>query len=549
MDVNLIVAYDNDTLGIGKDGQIPWKNKTDMKWFKEVTVGNGNNAVIMGRRTFESLGKKPLPNRYNIIVSTSLLVENTYSIDPEYRETMSIVTKLEDAINLARTRLIENVFIIGGMGLYREAIEKDLIDVYFENSITTNLEEQDFDIFYEDSAGEYPNQYACNFTDLVYMKKIDSNVNPSISYKDSYYKYQVYDSLPYHDYCCVNDYNYLRLLCDIINYGETKHTRAGETLSLFNRQIQFDLREGLPVLTTKKMYTKGCINELIWMLHGGDNIKYLIEHKTHIWDDDAYRYYKQLVKDKTLETKGVSDLSKEEFLDKVLKQEKIYYIEDGHRMDYTFGDLGPIYGKQWTDWNGVNQIDELIDKLKNNPDDRRLMVSAWNVGELKNMALPPCHYVSQWYVNEMSHEDRVKEYQRMIGSSYEIVPETITPEHLDLNNVPHQYLSCMWIQRSVDSCLGLPFDILSYSIFLSLVAHVCNMVPYKLIGQLGDTHIYKNQLDVAKQQLWRNPFKYRPPMLKLNKKITNIYDFTEDDIKIVGYESYPPLKYKLSVGL
>ena len=537
MDVNLIVAYDEDNLGIGKNGQIPWKNKTDMQWFKEVTTGNGNNAVIMGRKTFESLGKKPLSNRLNIVISSQLF--NNINEQEGYH----VVTRLEDAINLARSKDIENVFIIGGSKLYREAIEKDLVDVYFEDAVKTGLQDRDYDTFYEDDENEYPNRYAYNFSDLVYMTKEDKNVYPTILYKDSYYTY-------IDEYCrYLNDYNYLRLLCDIINYGETKHTRAGDTLSLFNRQIEFDLREGLPILTTKKVYSKGCINELLWMIHGGDNIKYLIEHNTHIWDDDAYRYYKQLVKDKTVTTKGVSDLSKEEFLDKVLKEELLYYVEDGYTMSYQFGDLGPIYGKQWTDWNGVNQIDELIYKLKNNPDDRRLMVSAWNVGELKDMALPPCHYVSQWYVNEMSHEDRVKEYEKMLGSSYNIVPESITKEKLDEENVPHQYLSCMWIQRSVDTCLGLPFDILSYSIFLSLVAHICNMVPYKLIGQLGDTHIYKNQLEVAKQQLWRNPFKYKPPKLVLNKEIKNIYDFTEDDIKIVGYESYPPLKYKLSVGL
>lgn len=547
MDVNLIVAYDINNLGIGKDGQIPWKNKTDMKWFKDVTIGNGNNAVVMGRKTWESLGKKPLKDRLNIIVSKSIsqkvkeaqgeedddfVIDIVYDKDSDKpEETMYyIVSSLESAIAYAKVAGKDNLFIIGGESLYKEATEKDLVDVYFEDPIATGLEEKDFDTFFK------YNQYGYNYIDLYYMKKEDNTVEPTISYKDNY---NIEEYLPSES---LNDYNYLRLISDIINYGQTKHTRAGDTLSLFNRQLEFDLREGLPVLTTKKMYTKGCINELLWMIHGGHNIKWLIEHNTHIWDDDAYRYYKQKFKDETM--------TKDEFLSKVLNEDTITYCDNnGKPTTYTFGELGPIYGKQWTNWNGVNQLDELIYKLKNNPDDRRLMISSWNVGEMKDMALPPCHYVSQFYVTEMSHEDRVREYQRMIGSSYEIVPESITPDHLDLNNVPHQYLSCMWVQRSVDTCLGLPFDILSYSIFLSLIAQVCNMVPYKLIGQLGDTHIYKNQLEVAKQQLWRNPFKYRPPMLQLNKDIKNIYDFTEDDIKIVGYESYPPLKYKLSVGL
>ncbi len=539
MDINLIVAYDNANLGIGKDGQIPWKNKTDMQWFKEVTTGNGNNAVIMGRKTWESMGSKPLKNRYNIVVSRKLLVnKDDYN---NGNEDYCIVSSLDAAIDLAKSKEFETAFIIGGSKLYREAITKDIVDVYFEDPIHTGLsEDYEYDTYYSNICDEYPNRYSHNFMDLVYMNKEDKNVRPFIIYKDFYYTFD--DDNTSYDFNCNNDYNYLRLLSDIINYGQTKHTRAGETLSLFNRQLEFDLREGLPVLTTKKMYTKGCINELLWMIHGGNNIKWLIDHKTHIWDDDAYRYYKQKFCDK--------NMTKEEFLAQVWLEKTIAYCDDnGNPATYKFGDLGPIYGKQWTDWNGVNQLDELIDKLKSNPDDRRLMISSWNVGEMKDMALPPCHYVSQFYVTEMSHEDRVREYQRMIGSSYDIVPETITPDHLDLNNVPHQYLSCMWVQRSVDTCLGLPFDILSYSIFLSLIAQVCNMVPYKLIGQLGDTHIYKNQLEVAKQQLWRNPFKYRPPMLQLNKDIKSIYDFTEDDIKIVGYESYPPLKYKLSVGL
>ena len=546
MDVNLIVAFDEETNGIGKDGQIPWKNKTDMQWFKEVTIGNGNNAVVMGRKTWESIGSKPLKDRLNIVVSKSMFEKVKYAkneddvfaiqiiydkdADKPEESLYYIVPSLESAIEYAKVADKDNLFIIGGESLYKEAIEKNLVDVYFEDPIRTELKETDFDKFFVN------NPYGYNYIDLYYLHKEDNNIQPSISYKDDYF---IDEYLPSES---LNDYNYLRLIADIINYGQTKHTRAGETLSLFNRQLEFDLREGLPVLTTKKMYTKGCINELLWMIHGGNNIKWLMDHKTHIWDDDAYRYYKQKFCDK--------NMTKEQFLAQVWLEKTITYCDNnGNPVTYKFGDLGPIYGKQWTDWNGVNQLDELIDKLKNNPDDRRLMISSWNVGEMKDMALPPCHYVSQFYVTEMSHEDRVCEYQRMIGSSYEIVPETITPDHLDLNNVPTQYLSCMWIQRSVDTCLGLPFDILSYSIFLSLIAQVCHMVPYKLIGQLGDTHIYKNQLEVAKQQLWRNPFKYRPPRLKLNKSITNIYDFTEDDIKIEGYESYPALKYKLSVGL
>jgi thymidylate synthase len=498
----------------------------------------------MGRKTWESIGSKPLKDRLNIVVSTTLFekVKKAKNEDDDLfaiqiihdkdadksEETLYyIVNSLESAIECAKLADKDNLFIIGGYSLYREAYDKNLIDVYFEDFINTGLDKKDFDLFadwidevdYRYYSGDY------RFKDM----KTDSRMNMDIAYN-------IYKPWDHFAETVMNDYNYLNLMADILENGQTKHTRAGDTLSLFNKQLEFDLREGLPVLTTKKIFTKGCINELLWMIHGGDNIKQLIENNTHIWDDDAYRYYRQLFND--------NDMTKEEFLTRVKVEDTITYCDsDGNPATYKFGDLGPIYGKQWTNWNGVNQLDDLIYKLKNNPDDRRLMISSWNVGEMKNMALPPCHFACQFYVTEMTHEERVKEYQRMLGSSYEIVPKTITPDHLDLNNVPTQYLSCMWYQRSVDTCLGLPFDILSYSIFLSLIAQVCHMVPYKLIGQLGDTHIYKNQIEAAKTQLYRNPFKYEPPTLKLNKNIQSIYDFKFEDIEIVGYKSYPAIKY------
>ena len=524
MNVNLIVAIDSECNGIGKDGKIPWHNKEDMTFFKNITIGEGNNAIIMGRKTFDSIGK-PLPNRLNIIISRSLTnIDNCI-----------VKNSLEDAIEYAKSEKKDNAFIIGGASIYKEAINKNLVDHFFISKITTDLTEKDYDTFFPQYFDIFKKCYLRYNDSLTYHIKTKYHVNSIINLSS-------YSSVKYlHNV----DEKYLLLLNDVINNGETKHTRAGETLSLFFKNLEFDLREGLPILTTKKVYAKGCIHELLWFLQGGTNIKYLIDNDTHIWDDDAYRYYLELSKNQE------QQYTKEEFLEAVKEQRTFAFKSDkeGFLKYYKAGDLGPVYGKQWTDWNGINQIDELIYKLKNNPDDRRLMVSAWNVGEIKDMALPPCHYLSQWYVNDISHKDRVKLYEKEINSSYNIIPESITEEQLDNENIPKKYLSCMWQQRSVDVCLGLPYDILSYSLLLSMIAQVCNMVPYRLIACLGDTHVYKNQLESAYKQLERNPYKYKLPTLKLNKNIKNIYDFKYEDIKIENYESYSPIKYKLSVGL
>lgn len=524
MNVNLIVAIDSNCFGIGKNGTIPWINKADMKWFKRVTVGDGNNAVVMGRTTYESIGK-PLPNRFNIVLS------NTVSELPG----CFVTNTLENAIQIAKENKVDSLFIIGGGKVYKEALEKELVDILYIDKINTSNTESDYDTFF--NYNEVINSGSWSAAPILLTCNFDTNLNTEVYYNIKNTK-------------CRTDEKYLHLMYKIINLGQTKHTRAGETLSIFGETIRFDVREGLPILTTKKVYSKGCIHELLWFLKGGTNIKYLIENNTHIWDDDAYRYYIQKFENQLAPEDRTT---KEEFIENVLKQHtKSYLNEDNCPEIYTYGDLGPVYGKQWTSWNGINQVDELIDKLKNNPDDRRLMISAWNVGELKQMALPPCHYLSQWYVTEMNTHQRYLEWCKRINENPDKdypVDKSELDEFLDKKGVPRKYLSVMWQQRSVDTCLGLPYDLLSYSIFLHLVAQCTDMVPYEVICNLGDTHIYKNQLDGAIKQIQRNPFKYKPATLSLNPDIKNIYDFKYEDIKIENYQSYSPIKYVLSVGL
>lgn len=516
MNVNLIVAVDKNTHGIGKNGRIPWNNKDDMKWLKNVTTGDGNNSVIMGRTTYESIGK-PLPNRINIVIT-----HKDIDIDG-----CIVCHSIEDAISYSKEIKMDSAFILGGGSIYKEAISKDLIDILYVDFLNTGLSDEDFDTYFEFPPVEQTYRTCENLTDY----NSNSNINPVILYRERTF--------------VTTDYDYLSLMNKIIKNGKTKHTRAGETLSIFGEMLSFDLRKGLPILTTKKVYSKGCIHELLWILHGNTNIKYLVENNTHIWDDDAYRYYLQKFEsDKDVKT------TKEQFINRVIKQDIIHYVEDGDMNSkiYTFGDLGPVYGKQWVNWNGINQVKELIHKLKTNPDDRRLMISAWNVGEIKDMALPPCHYLSQWYVTEMNNYERNEEYHKRYNINVDD-NKLLSDEELDKLGIPHQYLSCMWMQRSVDTCLGLPYDLLSYSILTHLIAQICNMVPYEVKCSLGDCHIYKNQLSGAIKQIQRNPFKYEYAQLVLNKEIKDINDFKYDDIKIVNYNSYSTVKYPLSVGL
>ena len=298
------------------------------------------------------------------------------------------------------------------------------------------------------------------------------------------------------------DKQYQNLIVDIIKNGVKKEDRTGTgTISVFGRQIRHNMQDGFPLLTTKKMAIKSIMTELKWFLKGDTNIKYLVDNGCNIWNGDAYINFQNKSEDKTICQNGFIENVKSlpDFADK-------------------WGDLGPIYGKQWTDWNGIDQILNLINSLKKNPDSRRLMVNAWNVSELHEMTLPPCHYGFQVYTRPITQEEKI--------------------------NNPDKYraISLIWNQRSVDTFLGLPFNIASYGMLLSLIAEEVNMVPEELIGNLGDTHLYSNHLEQALQQLQNEP-KPNLPTLKLsNVDILN----GQFDYEILNYESYSSIKAPLS---
>jgi thymidylate synthase len=353
------------------------------------------------------------------------------------------------------------------------------------------------------------------------------------------------------------DLQYQSLLKDILENGIKKKTRNGETLSVFGRQIRHRMSDGFPLLTTKKMYWKGIVTELLWFLRGDTNIKYLVDNGCHIWDGDAYKNY--LFNSEWLPIASVNGgfIGTKANTDEIMTQELfINKIKTDNAFAKKWGELGPIYGKQWRDWNGwyegyisdekdtkgfkkvktkhnkgIDQIQNLINELKTNPDSRRLMVSAWNVGELSRMTLPPCHYGFQIYTRDLSIKERVTEYEKR-GYVKNIDP---------LDYTPLKAISLMWNQRSVDTFLGLPFNIASYALLLEIIANEVNMVPDELIGNLGDVHLYSNHIEQAKEQMARTPYEL-PKLIIEQSSLTPV----ELAHKLENYRSHLAIKAELS---
>ena len=348
------------------------------------------------------------------------------------------------------------------------------------------------------------------------------------------------------------DLDYQNLLRDILDNGVEKKDRTGTgTISVFGRQIRHKMSDGFPLLTTKKMAWKTMVTELLWFLKGDTNIKYLVDNNCHIWNGDAYKNYQLMI----VNAVDIDMLSQEEYVEKIKTDDE--FAEE-------WGELGPIYGAQWRKWEmlkrdntacwkeNIDQIQKLINDLKTNPDSRRLMVNAWNVGEVDQMVLPPCHYGFQVYTRELSFEERFRLWNstHMPMSQHTAEDITMFETHTKEENekvfsevnIPTRAISLMWNQRSVDTFLGLPFNIASYAMLLELLAKEVNMIPEQLIGNLGDVHLYKNHIEQAKEQISREP-KPHLPKLKLGKvDILN----GEFEYEILHYHSHPAIKAPLS---
>jgi thymidylate synthase len=413
------------------------------------------------------------------------------------------------------------------------------------------------------------------------------------------------------------DKQYIELLQDILENGIKRQDRTGTgTISVFGRQIRHKMSEGFPLVTTKKMAFKTMVTELLWFLRGDTNIKYLVDNGCHIWDGDAYKAYVTKIQSdystdnpkykdgfdcnyKSVFGTVLEDIGSKYSLyaERFTMEEFINKIKTDDEFAKRWGELGRIYGAQWRRWGewasidepkiiikqGIDQIQNLIDELKTNPDSRRLMVSAWNVGELDKMVLPPCHYGFQVYTRELSLEERFK------LAKYDWPPvgsPNVGISMLYKKNIPKRAISLMWNQRSVDTFLGLPFNIASYGLLLEIIANEVNMVPDELIGNLGDTHLYLNHIEQAKEQIGRDltdeerydiwfnnnyetgmernfdpnnlpnfdddyyeptPKRTREPFKLPTVHVRDgIYSFMPDDIILENYQSHPTIKAPLS---
>ena len=307
---------------------------------------------------------------------------------------------------------------------------------------------------------------------------------------------------------------YLNLLKDILENGVKKEDRTGTgTISVFGRQIRHNMSDGFPLLTTKKMAWKSIVTELLWFLRGDTNIKYLVDNDCHIWDGDAYKSYLSKWSYEKYPNDGSVVNIEPIKVDPHTKEQFIYRIKTDDEFANKWGELGPVYGRMWRTFDedadgGIDQIANLINDLETNPDSRRLLVTAWNPTYLPHQVLPPCHYGFQIYTRELSRKEKIEylfTHCYETGMERQIVESSWTDEnfHDEYFNVPKRAISLMWNQRSVDTFLGLPFNIASYGLLLEIIAKTVNMVPDQLIGNLGDTHLYLNHIEQAKEQIGR----------------------------------------------
>jgi thymidylate synthase len=349
------------------------------------------------------------------------------------------------------------------------------------------------------------------------------------------------------------DKQYQDLLKSILDYGVEKKDRTGTgTKSIFGYTIRHKMSDGFPLLTTKKMAWKTMVTELLWFLRGDTNIKYLVDNDCHIWDGDAFKYYTKKVNEiidgyKCGDIMGMQDHIEKLFSDSdkltpLTMDEFINKIKTDDEFAKQWGELGPIYGKQWRSWDvhneydidptPVDQIANLINDLKTNPDSRRLMVSAWNVGQIDQMVLPPCHYGFQVYTRELDQFERWKIADLTPNMSEIDWCNKLCDEH----NVPKRAISLMFNQRSCDVPLGIPMNIASYGLLLMMIADEVNMIPEELIGNLGDCHIYLNQMDGVKEQIGREfSYEERLELIKDNKDFLvklSSYSSNEDVMKL-----------------
>ncbi|KAM3291742.1 bifunctional dihydrofolate reductase-thymidylate synthase [Capsicum chacoense] len=532
-----VVVAATRNMGIGKEGKLPWRLPSDLKFFKGITGVTSDptkkNAVVMGRKTWESIPieHRPLPGRLNVVLTRS------GSFDIATAENVVICGSLGSALQLLAASpyclSIENVFVIGGGEIFRDSLNAHGCDAIHITEIETDIECDTFTPAIDTSVfqpwySSFPvveNKIRYSFTTYVRVKNSGvetvnqaNNEIPENGLGSSSIEVKSFSFLPKMIFEKHEEHMYLSLVEEIISNGILKDDRTGTgTLSKFGCQMRFNLRRSFPLLTTKKVFWRGVVEELLWFISGSTSAKVLQEKGIRIWDGNASRDY--------LDSIGLRD--REE------------------------GDLGPVYGFQWrhfgarsvfelthltyswsklwssvltcsigpamdryidmhTDYSGqgFDQLADVINKVKNNPDDRRIILSAWNPSDLKLMALPPCHMFAQFYV-------------------------------------ANGELSCQMYQRSADMGLGVPFNIASYALLTCMIAHVSDLVPGDFVHVIGDAHVYRNHVRPLQDQLQKLP---RPfPVLKINPQKKDIDSFVAADFNLVGYDPHQKIEMKMAI--
>lgn len=489
-----IVAM-NNSRSIGYKNDLIYRIPSELKHFKDITSKTKYqtipNMIVMGRNTFESMNSKPLNGRFNCVISSSSDYLNNKNNFPNLRFFPNISTLINYSEKFEKS--YQDMFICGGASIYKYFIDNNLLDsmIITEIDDNRNLEnDTKFPIFYNFSCisselhQNIPATYIPNEESIFLNYKINRYIP---SYKIQNLSINAQNNSVELDKSH-EEYRYLDSLNDIMSTGNIRKSRNSETISKFGVDLRFNISKSFPLLTTKKVYWNGVIKELLWFLNAETDSLKLSKNKVRIWDGNSSREY--------LDSIGLNTNRE--------------------------GDCGPIYGYQWRHFNapyktcdddysgqGVDQLQDIIDLIRNDPMSRRMVMSAWNPCQLDEMCLPPCHVMYQFYV------------------------------HVDQEGVKH--LSCSMYQRSGDMFLGIPFNIASTSLLTYIIAHHTDCVPHEITIKIGDAHIYKDHVEAVRTQLERTPIEF-PQLNILCPKKDKITDYTIDDFKIENYNPAPTIK-------
>lgn len=507
----VVVAAAMRTRGIGRQNAMPWRLAPDMAFFKQLTRSTidaeKRNAVVMGRKTWTSIPSKmrPLADRLNVVITANPNARAEFDIP----DAVLVVSSLDEALATLcadeHSEALESVYVIGGASIYEEALKFPRLCTRVHLTEVSPAppaplqESNGATAAAAADAAAKPDEAADPFGCDTFFPALDDaawkldkagplKTDGKLSYRFLSYVPSSPGAAPTASAGAHEEYQYLNLVRDVIQNGVARGDRTGTgTLSKFGVQMRFSLRESFPLLTTKRVFWRGVAEELLWFVSGDTSAKTLQDKGIKIWDGNSARSY--------LDSIGLTE--REE------------------------GDLGPVYGWQWrhfgaqyvdmhTDYTGqgVDQLAEVVHKIKNNPNDRRIIMSAWNPADLKKMALPPCHMFAQFYV-------------------------------------ANGELSCQMYQRSADLGLGVPFNIASYALLTCLLAHVCGLKRGDFVHVLGDAHVYSNHVDALQEQLRREPRVF--PQLHINERVTSIDGCTFDDLTISGYSPHGKIAMDMAV--